>query len=95
MNRRPFLYGIGIGIALGLLLALATSTLLNRLPGSNIVNFGFATFGFGILALEIFAAAVSLLLGVVFLVRRRWKPAGMGLAFAATVVAWWARVFLY
>ena len=95
MKWKPFAYGIGIGIAVALPLSLATTAALKILPDANLVNFGPAIFGFGIFALEILAAAVALLAGSVCLLRRRWKKAGFAMAFAITVVGWWAKTLLY
>lgn len=74
MKWQLFAYGIVFGPWLGLLLTAGNIRLDRTFPESNLVNFGPAIVGFGIFTIEVLAAAIALIAGVVLLIRRRWRP---------------------
>lgn len=95
MNLKSFGVGTGLGLVSAIPLLLLTALFSRWGPDANLVNYGPAIVGVGLLAIEISLALISLILGVIWLVRQKWQRAGFGLAFSVVVIAYHLGMWLW
>jgi hypothetical protein len=94
MKLNSFGTGAGIGIVTAIPLLLLTELFGRWGSDANLVNFSPAIIGIALLTIEITLALISLILGCFWLVRRRWRRAGFGLAFSVVVIVGLAAMWL-